>query len=221
MSQIQTELTPMPGDDLVSGAHVVTSDVIVDVDAPIDVVYGYLAQMGRCDDENDEGVGRGGWPLPASIEGRFIPEDRQALREVDPSLALKEGDKMGDWLAFGKKVVAEVVEADGSSMLVFTSRRGNTDLSWALHLSEKDGKTQLHTRLRLNNIKHETVLSKAMFVDRLLVKGLAKGIEERHRGIVPEQKQKATKLKAAAVIGGLAAAAYVASKLARRRKVKR
>jgi hypothetical protein len=169
--------------------------------------------MGRRDE------GRGGWPLPAKIEGKFIPEDKQGLREVDPSLALKEGDKMGDWLAFGKKIVAQVVEADGSDTLVFTSGRGKTDLSWALHLSkQEDGKTELRTRLRLNNIQHEKALSRAMVVDRLLVNGLAKGIEERHRGIVPEQKQKTTKLKAAAVIGGLAASAYIARKVARRRK---
>jgi len=190
MSQIQTELVPMPGDDFVSDANVV-SDASTVIDAPIDVVYGYLAQMGRRDDENDEGIGRGGWPLPATIEGKFIPEDKQALRDINPSLALKEGDEMGDWLAFGKNIVAKVVEADGSSTLVFTSGRGKTDLSWALHLSEReDGKTELQTRLRLNNIKHEKVLSKMMFVDRLLIEGLGKGIEDRQRGIVPEQKQK-------------------------------
>ncbi len=219
--QIQTELVSMPGDDLVPDANVV-SDASTVIDAPIDVVYGYLAQMGRRDEEDDKGVRRGGWPLPASVEGKFIPEDKQALREIDPSLALREGDEMGDWLAFGKKIVAKVVEADGSNTLVFSSGRGKTDLSWALHLSKReDGKTELQTRLRLNNIKHEKALSKMMFVDRLLIEGLGKGIEERHRGIVPEQKQKATKVKAAALIGGLAASAYIASKVARRRSSKR
>jgi hypothetical protein len=220
--QMQSELAPMPGDDFVPDANVV-SDAGTVIDAPIDVVYGYLAQMGRRDDENEEGEGRGGWPLPASIEGRFIPEDRQALRDIDPLKVkpLEEGAEMGDWLAFGKRIVAKVVEADGSNTLVFTSGRGKTDLSWALHLSEReDGKTELRTRLRLNNIKHEKALSKMMFVDQLLIEGLGKGIEERHRGIVPEQKQKATKLKAAAILGGLVASAYVVSKVARRRRSK-
>lgn len=217
--QRQTELAPMPGDDLVQDANVV-SDANTVIDAPLDVVYGYLAQMGRRDGknnkiENGESEIRGGWPMPASIEGRFIPEDKQALRTVDPSLALEKGSKMGDWLAFGKPVVAEVVQADGST-LVFTSKRGKTELSWALHLSEQeDGKIELQTRLKLNNIKHEKALSKMMFVDGLLIKGLGIGIEERYKGVVPEQKQKATKLNAAAILGGLAAGAFVA---ARRRK---
>ena len=214
----QKELVSMPGDYLVPDANVI-SDVSTTIDAPIDVVYGYLAQMGRRDDTDDDGKGRGGWPLPASIEGRFISEDKQALRHVDSSLALKEGDEMGDWLSFGKRIVAKVVEANGSNTLVFVSGRGKTELSWALQLVERDdGKTELQTRLRLNNIKHEKALSKAMFVDRMLIRGLGKGIEERHRGIVPEQKQKSTKLKAALAIGGLAATAYVVS---RSRRAKR
>jgi hypothetical protein len=211
--QKPSESAPMPGDDLVD-ANVV-SDASTVIDAPIDEVYGYLAQMGRRDE------GRGGWPLPAKLEGKLIPEDKQGLREVDPSLALRPGDEMGDWLAFGKKVVAKVVEAEAPNTLVFTSGRGKTDLSWALQLSEQeDGKTELRTRLRLNNIKHERVLSKMMFVDRLLVDGLGKGIEERHQGVVPEKQPKARKLKVAAAIGGLAASVYVANKAMRHRKAK-
>ena len=211
--QIQSELAPMPSDSLVPDANVV-SDVITEIDAPIEKVYGLLAQMGRRDENNKRGGG--GWPLPAGIEGRFIAEDRQGLREPDPSLALRPGDEFGDWLAFGEKIVATVVETEAPNTLVFTSKRGKTDLIWALALTEKeDGKTELHTRLRLNNIEHTKALSKAMVVDRLLIKGLKKGIEERHRGVVPEQKQKATKVKAAMLIGGLVATAFIAN---RRRK---
>lgn len=165
-------LAPLPGDNLVPDANVI-SDTAITINAPPDQVYSYLSQMGRRDE------GRGGWPLPASVE-RFIPKKGRGLRNIDSAMALKPGDTIGDWANPSGDVMAEVIEAEAPYSLVFTADRGKNPVSWALSLREQeDGHTRLQTRLRIGGVEHSNALSRLSFVDRLAVVGLKKGIEER------------------------------------------
>jgi hypothetical protein len=69
---------------------------------------------------------------------------------------------------------------DPPRALVHTSRRGRTDLSWALCLEERDDGARLQLRLRLGPVRHlRLVGTVGDAFDWLTVRGLAAGLAER------------------------------------------
>ncbi|MBB6629020.1 hypothetical protein H5V45_16965 [Nocardioides sp. KIGAM211] len=158
-----------PGDDLVPRADVVM-DRAFTLDAPPDVVWPWLVQLGKQ---------RAGWYLPASVE-RLVPRRRRALRRLEPTLqGLTVGDVIPDW--GGRDATFTVALLDRPRALVHRSRRGRTELSWALTLSpESPGTTRLHLRLRLGPVRHRRLAGTVGDAfDAATILGLAAGLRER------------------------------------------
>ena len=137
-------LASMPGDDLVPQAQVVM-DRAFEVSAPPDVVWPWLVQLGKK---------RAGWYLPKRAE-RFIPRSRRAIRRTDPRwLDLAPGDVIPDY--GGRHATFTVDEMIQDSVLVYTSRRGRTDVSWSIRLRPvEEGATRVQLRLRLGPVRHK------------------------------------------------------------------
>jgi hypothetical protein len=160
----------LPGDDLVA------ADVVMDrgfsLGAPPAQVWPWLVQLGKR---------RAGWYLPAAVE-RFVPRGRRALRHVDPSLLEhRVGDVIPDWGGAGATFTVAAIEEPG--LLLYTSRRGRTDLTWCLHLSSEGAGTRVHLRLRLGPVRRRRLAAVGGgFVDALTVTGLAAGLRERVGG---------------------------------------
>ena len=159
---------PLPGDDLVPEAEVVM-DRAMTLPAPPAEVWPWLVQLGKR---------RAGWYLPRRVE-RWLPPRRRAVRHVDPRWqAQTVGDVIPDW--GGREETFTVARLDAPRSLVHTSRRGHTDVSWALCLDGADAGTRLQLRLRLGGVRHPRLagtLGEA--VDWLTVRGLAAGLSER------------------------------------------
>lgn len=163
---------PLPGDDLVPHATVVM-DRALTLSAPPAAVWPWLVQLGKH---------RAGWYLPRSVE-RLVPPGRRALRRVDPRWqGLAVGEVIPDW--GGREATFTLALLDPPHALVHTSRRGRTDLSWALVLAggADPGTTRLQLRLRLGPVRHRRLAGTlGGAFDRLTVLGLAAGLEERLR----------------------------------------
>ena len=161
---------PLPGDDLVPHATTVM-DRAFTLPAPPEEVWPWLVQLGKR---------RAGWYLPRSVE-RWLPPSRRALRHLDPRWqALALGDVIPDW--GGRDETFRVALLDPPHTLVHTSRRGATDVSWALCLTGHDGATRLQLRLRLGPVRHPRLVGTlGEAVDWLTVRGLAGGLTERVR----------------------------------------
>ena len=164
---------PRPGDRLVPDADVVM-DRAFTLPAPPDVVWPWIVQLGKK---------RAGWYLTRRAE-RAVPPSRRAARRIDARWqALAVGDVVPDW--GGKDATFRVEEIQPGSHLVYSSRRGHTDVSWAIHLSpggmHRDG-TRVHLRLRLGPVKHPRVAnSLGGGFDALTIAGMAAGLRERLR----------------------------------------
>ncbi|MCF6377635.1 hypothetical protein L2K70_08465 [Nocardioides KLBMP 9356] len=163
--------TTLPGDDLVDAD--VVMDRGFDVPAPPEVVWPWLVQLGKR---------RAGWYLPARVE-RFVPPSRRALRHLEPRWLEQEvGDVIPDW--GGADATFTLASAEAPDHLLYTSRRGHTDLTWCLHLSPAgaDG-ARVHLRLRLGPVRHRRLaeVGGGLF-DALTIVGLAAGLRERVRG---------------------------------------
>ena len=159
---------PLPGDDLVRAD--VVMDRGFDLDAPPSEVWPWLVQLGK---------GRAGWYLPRSVE-LFVPARRRALRRIDPRLLEHEvGDVIPDWGGAGATFTLAAIEA--RTLLLYTSRRGRTDLTWCLHLTgTPSGGTRVHLRLRLGPVRRVRLARTAGgLVDALTVTGLGAGLRER------------------------------------------
>ncbi|QZY29106.1 SRPBCC family protein [Nocardioides coralli] len=159
------------GDDLVPEADVVM-DRAFTVPAPPDQVWPWLVQLGK---------DRAGWYLPRPVE-RFVPRSRRALRRVEPRWqGLAVGDVIPDYGGREEWFRAEVV--DPPTVLVYSSRRGRTDVSWAISLTPSDGGTRVHLRLRLAPVRHRFLARTAGgLVDLLTIAGMAAGLRERVAG---------------------------------------
>jgi len=160
--------TPLPGDDLVDAD--VVMDRGFDLPASPDVVWPWLVQLGKR---------RAGWYLPASVE-RFVPRSRRALRRIEPRwLAHEVGDVIPDW--GGKDATFTLASIEHPRHLLYTSRRGRTDLTWCLHLTPiGSGATRVHLRLRLGPVKHQRLAETGGgLFDALTIVGLAAGLRER------------------------------------------
>jgi hypothetical protein len=158
----------LPGDDLVQAD--VVMDRGFDLAAAPDAVWPWLVQLGKR---------RAGWYLPASIE-RLVPAPRRALRHVEPRLLEHEvGDVIPDW--GGADATFTLAALDPPRTLLYTSRRGSTDLTWCLRLTPVgSGGTRMHLRLRLGPVRHRRLASTlGGAVDALTVAGLAAGLRER------------------------------------------
>lgn len=160
---------PRPGDAIVAPADVVM-DRAFTVDAPVEQVWPWLAQLGKT---------RAGWYLPRSIE-RFVPPKRRALRYVDRQwLGLRVGDVIADY--GGRDATFEVAAIVVPTFVVYTSRRRHTDISWSISLERvRSGQTRVFLRLRLAPVRRIWLTESAgELIDRLTVAGLAAGLRER------------------------------------------
>lgn len=158
----------LPGDDLVPDADVVM-DRAFSLAAPPGTVWPWFAQLGK---------NRAGWYLPRSVE-RVVPRSRRAIRHLDPALQhLAVGHVIDDW--GGRDATFEVALLRPPHVLVHTSTRGRTDLTWAIVLRACGGGTRVHLRLRLGTVRHRRLASVAGgLVDAATVAGLAAGLRER------------------------------------------
>ena len=162
-------LASMPGDDLVRRPHAVM-DRAFEVSAPPDVVWPWLLQLGK---------ERAGWYLPKRAE-RLIPRSRRAIRRIDPRwLDLTPGDVIPDY--GGRDATFTVHQMARDSVLVFTSRRGQVDVSWSIQLRPVEkGATRVQLRLRLGPVRHKWLVDTVgELFDALTIAGMAAGLEER------------------------------------------
>jgi hypothetical protein len=163
----------LPGDDLVPDADVVM-DRAFDLPAPPDLVWPWFLQLGRR---------RAGWYLPRRVE-QFVPRSRRALRHLDPALVseARVGHVIPDW--GGRDATFQMAILDRPYALVHTTRRGNTDGSWAIVLTPYDGQpgagTHVQLRLRLSPVKRKWLAHTCgEALDAATVAGLAAGLRER------------------------------------------
>ncbi|SED05727.1 hypothetical protein SAMN04489844_3578 [Nocardioides exalbidus] len=162
--------TALPGDDLVAAD--VVMDRAFDLDAAPDEVWPWLVQLGKR---------RAGWYLPARVE-RFVPPSRRALRRIEPRLLEHHvGDVIPDW--GGTDATFTLAAIERPSLLLYTSRRGRTELTWCLHLAQHGRGTRVHLRLRLGPVRRRRLARYAGgFFDALTISGLAAGLRERVGG---------------------------------------
>jgi hypothetical protein len=128
------------------------------------------------------GKSRAGWYLPRTVE-RLVPPSRRAERRVDPRWqGLAVGDVVPDY--GGPRETITVAAIERPSTLLYTSRRGRTDVTWVLVLAPEqtdDGPgTRVHLRLRLGPVRHVLLAERlGGAFDLLTVAGLAAGVRER------------------------------------------
>lgn len=160
---------PVPGDEIVPAPEVVM-DRGIDVAAAPEQVWPWLVQLGKW---------RAGWYLPRRIE-RFLPRGHRATRRIDPRWQnLAVGDLIPDY--GGRKETFEVAELRRPYGLVFRSRRGRIELSWAILLRPAGMTgTRVHLRLRLGGVRRVRLAKTGGgLVDLLTIMGLAAGLRER------------------------------------------
>jgi hypothetical protein len=157
----------LPGDDLVVAD--VVMDRAFDLPASPEVVWPWLVQLGKR---------RAGWYLSTSVE-RFVPPARRGLRRIEPRfLEHRVGDVIPDW--GGADATFTLAAIEEPSLLLYTSRRGRTDLTWCLHVGRTSYGSRVRLRLRLGPVKRRRLARYAGgFFDALTISGLAAGLRER------------------------------------------
>lgn len=157
----------LPGDGLVAAD--VVMDRGFDLPVPPDEVWPWLVQLGKR---------RAGWYLPTYVE-RVVPRSRRALRHLEPRfLDHAVGDVIPDWGGVDATFTVAAIEAP--RVLLYTSRRGRTDLTWCLHVRPSAGGTRVHLRLRLGPVRHRRLAaSVGGLIDAVTIVGLAAGLRER------------------------------------------
>jgi hypothetical protein len=165
--------TPLPGDDLLPRAEVVMDRAFTLQERP-ENVWPWLVQLGKR---------RAGWYLPARVE-RWIPPSRRAIRHVDARWqALAVRDVIPDY--GGRHETFTVAQIETDHHIVYTSRRGRTDVTWAIVLTPYDeppmpAATRVQLRLRLHPVKREWLATSAgEFFDAVTIAGMAAGLRER------------------------------------------
>lgn len=162
----------LPGDELLPRADVVM-DRGFTVAAPPEVVWPWLVQLGKW---------RAGWYLPRAVE-RVVPPSHRAIRHLEPRwLGLSVGDTIPDY--GGKHETFTVAQVEAPHHLVHTSRRGHTDVTWAIVLTPYDDQgtpaTRVQLRLRLHPVKRQGLAtSLGDWFDALTIAGMAAGLRER------------------------------------------
>lgn len=169
---------PRRGDDLVPDADVVM-DRAFTLDCDPELVWPWLVQLGRH---------RAGWYLPRAVEW-LIPTSRRAIRSVSSRWQdLHVGDIVPDY--GGRHETFEVALVEPPSALVYRSRRGHVEVSWAITLTPlangaapEPSRTRVHLRLRLGSLRRPWLArTGGELVDLLTVAGLAAGLRERLAG---------------------------------------
>ena len=157
----------LPGDELVSAD--VSMDRAFTLDAAPSVVWPWLVQVGK---------DRAGWYLPRVVE-RFVPRGRRAARRLDPRFAsLEVGQTISDW--GGRDATLTLVRMEAPHVLVYRSRRGRTSFSWALVLRDVDGRTRVHSRVRIGPVRRRRLAEYGGgLFDAATIAGLAHGLRER------------------------------------------
>ena len=158
----------LPGDELVPAD--VTMDRAFTLDAAPSIVWPWLVQIGK---------GRAGWYLPRGVE-RFVPRDRRAARRFDPQFAsLEVGQTIADW--GGRDATLTVMTISPPEVLVYASRRGRTEFSWALALTDLgDARTRVHSRVRIGPVRRRRLAEYGGgLFDAATISGLAHGLRER------------------------------------------
>ena len=165
-------LAGMPGDDVLQRPDSVM-DRAFTITSPPDVVWPWLVQLGK---------DRAGWYLPEPVE-RLIPRSRRAIRHVEPRWQdLAPGDVIPDY--GGRNATFTVHQIVKDSVLVFTSRRGRTNISWSIRLIPVEPHaTRVHLRLRLGPVRHARLVGTVgELFDLLTIAGMAAGLQERVGG---------------------------------------
>lgn len=164
----------LPGDNLVEPAEPADpAEVVMDrafsLAAPPAEVWPWLVQLGKK---------RAGWYLPRSIE-RLVPPGRRGLWHLEPAYLRHEvGDVIPDW--GGKDATFTLAAIEPGRLILYTSTRGRTDLTWSVNLAPAGPGSRVHLRLRLAPVKHRRVaVSVGGFFDLVTVAGLAGGLAER------------------------------------------
>jgi hypothetical protein len=163
---------PLPGDDLVPDAEVVM-DRAFDLAAAPAAVWPWFVQLGKR---------RAGWYLPRSVE-RLVPPSRRGLRHLEPALLAEArvGHVIPDW--GGRNATFEIAILEPPHALVHTTRRGNTDGSWAIVLTPYDPESlgiHVQLRLRLSPVRRKWLAHTfGEAIDATTVAGLAAGLRER------------------------------------------
>lgn len=160
-----------PGDDLVEPADVVMDRAFTVPGSPA-TVWPWIVQLGKR---------RAGWYLPRRVE-RVLPRSRRALRALDPRWqSLTVGDVIPDYGGRHETFTVAVVEPPHT--LVYTSRRGRTDLTWSITLDAVEAeRTRVHLRLRLAPVRRRWLAHTAgELLDKATVAGMAAGLRERLR----------------------------------------
>lgn len=158
----------MPGDELLPDADVVM-DRAFTVAAPPAQVWPWIAQLGK---------GRAGWYLPARLE-RLLPRRNRASRTVqDRWQHLAVGDEIPD---YGRRDdTFTVARIAAPHTLLYTSRRGRTDVTWSITLTPHTAGTRVALRLRLHPVRHVRLASTlGSLFDLLTIAGMAAGLRER------------------------------------------
>ncbi|TGN65594.1 hypothetical protein EXE59_17750 [Nocardioides eburneiflavus] len=166
----QERAAALPGDDRVDAD--VVMDRGFDLPAPPEKVWPWLVQLGKQ---------RAGWYLPRRVEC-LVPPARRALRHVDQHLLDHSvGDVIPDW--GGTDATFTLAAIEWPSLLLYTSRRGHTDLTWCLRVTDGHaGGSRVHLRLRMGPVRHRR-LARTLggVVDAVTIVGLAAGLRERVR----------------------------------------
>jgi hypothetical protein len=158
----------LPGDELVRSD--VTMDRAFTLDASPSTVWPWLVQIGK---------DRAGWYLPRVVD-RFVPRERRAARRLDPRFAsLEVGQMIADW--GGKAATLTVAQLSPPLVLVHAARRGRTEFSWALVLTDLgDARTRVHSRVRLGPVRRRRLAEYGGgLFDAATISGLAHGLRER------------------------------------------
>jgi hypothetical protein len=153
------------------------ADVVMDraftAEAAPGAVWPWLAQLGK---------NRAGWYFPRSVE-RVIPRTRRAIRRIDARWqSLHVGDVIPDY--GGRNETFEVAVIEAPAALVYTSKRGRTNVSWSITLTPTAAgtATRVHLRLRLGPVRHRRLAETVGgLFDLLTIAGMAAGLNERLR----------------------------------------
>ncbi len=166
----------LPGDGLIGSPDVVM-DRAFTLPGALAEVWPWFVQLGKR---------RAGWYLPRAVEV-LVPRDRRGLRWLDPELQrLAVGDVIPDW--GGADATFEVSILQPQQVLVYRSRRGRADVSWAIVLLPvTNTSTRVQLRLRMGPVRRRRLASgPGGLVDLITVAGLAAGLRQRlrdaHRG---------------------------------------
>ncbi|MBV9830048.1 MAG: SRPBCC domain-containing protein [Marmoricola sp.] len=160
---------PRPGDDRLPRADVVM-DRGFGVAATPQEVWPWLVQLGKR---------RAGWYLPRGVE-RALPRSRRASRHVEPRWqGLAVGDVVPDY--GGADATFTVAEIEPDRHLVYTSRRGRTEITWSIVLEpDESGGTRVLLRLRLHPVGRRWLATTVgELYDALTIAGVAAGLRER------------------------------------------